>query len=535
MTRATSLDRAARRLGIELRPAQRRAAAALVDGRDVVVVLPTGAGKSAIFQAAGLARGALTLVVSPLRALQADQASGLDDAGVRAAALNSDLADGERAGLLAAVAAGEVEVLLAAPEQLGSDDLLEAVGGRVGLLAVDEAHCAVAWGMDFRPSYLSLGAVADALGRPPVAALTATAGPMTREDVAGFLGLHDPLEVVGDPVRANLHLAVEHRLDAAVARADLVAAVRKARGTGIVYVATTAEAEDLAADLDARRRPGVAFHGRLPAKRRAELVERYADGERMVVVATSAFGLGIDRPDVRFVHHLGPPETLEALYQEVGRAGRDDRPADATVFAPRSGGKRRAFAAGSAIVKPAVVMRALEAVRTGAASTVDDVARQLRCGPARAAQAAALLHAAGAARLDPDGSLVPVDGWDDELVLSAELDRWSARHRAARRADRLAVDRYLDGEGCRWSALAAHLGAAADPCGTCDRCRAGSVVEATAAAARWTPGSRVRHAGFGAGRVLQAVGDSLTILFDDAGERTLSSELVEQEGLLRPA
>jgi ATP-dependent DNA helicase RecQ len=533
MPRRDPLARAAARLGLDLRPEQQRAAAALVEGRDVVVVLPTGAGKSAVFQSAGLAIGRLTLVVSPLRALQADQVTGLVEHDIRAAALNSDLGAADRRELLDRVAAGGVEILHAAPEQLANDDLREAIeaGGGVGLLAVDEAHCAVAWGMDFRPSYLSLGAVADALGRPPVVALTATAGPATREDVITVLGLRDPLEVVADPVRPELHLAVDHSIDATTARSSLVHHVRRSRGTGIVYVATTAEADELAGDLDRGRRRAVAFHGRVGARQRAAILDRYAGGETMVVVATSAFGLGIDRADVRFVHHLGPPETLEALVQEVGRAGRDGDAATATVVAARAGGKRRAFAAGSAVVRPASVVNALALVRAGEVADVDGLARRLRIGPARAAQAAALLHAAGAVRLEPDGAVAAAAGWDDD-ALHRELSVWANRRRTAQRAARLAVDRYLDGEGCRWSTLAAHLGAAAEPCGTCDRCQAGAVPAADTA---FGPGTNVRHDSFGLGRVLEAVGDRITVLFDDAGERTLSSSLVEDEGLLRPA
>jgi ATP-dependent DNA helicase RecQ len=321
----------------ELRPEQLTAMEAVAAGRDVLAVSPTGAGKSAIYQVPAVLQDRPTLVVSPLVALQRDQRTRIvertrDDGAPEAVVINSMQRAEETREVWDVVDEGGAAYVFLAPEQLATTEVvnrLSEVG--IGLFVVDEAHCVSEWGHDFRPDYLRLGTVVAQLGRPPVLALTATAAPPVRADMLRVLGLDDPVEVIGSFDRPNLHLAAvlhrdeDQRRAAVVDRAVALAAENG--GRGLVYCAARAETGRLAEALRGRDVAAEAYHAGLGRARRDAVQDRFSSGATRVVVATSAFGMGIDLPDVRFVLHAASPASLDDYYQQVGRAGRNGEPA----------------------------------------------------------------------------------------------------------------------------------------------------------------------------------------------------------------
>jgi ATP-dependent DNA helicase RecQ len=306
----------------ELRAAQEDAIRGALAGRDTLCIMPTGSGKSAIYQIAGHLIPRATVIVSPLIALQRDQLDALEENGVgEAAAVNSLLGAAARREALAQLEEGALEFLFLAPEQLGNAETLARLrAARPSLFVVDEAHCISQWGHDFRPDYLKLGAVAEALGHPTILALTATASPRVREDIVAHLGMRDPRVLVHGFDRPNISLAVstfEHKREKHEA---LLAAVGEAEKPGIVYAATRKHAEAVGADLLARGVRAAVYHAGLRRGARDLIHTRFMAGDVDVIVATNAFGMGVDKPNVRFVFHYDPCDSLDAYYQ--GSAGR---------------------------------------------------------------------------------------------------------------------------------------------------------------------------------------------------------------------
>ncbi|HEX2102127.1 MAG TPA: RecQ family ATP-dependent DNA helicase [Solirubrobacteraceae bacterium] len=319
------------------RPGQAEAVAAALDGRDLLVVMPTGAGKSLCYQLPALLREELTLVVSPLVSLMQDQVEALERAVPGAAAVvNAQQDAAANRAVLARAAAGELRLLYVAPERFSSPGFLAAVRGiDVGLFVVDEAHCVSQWGHDFRPDYFRLGDAARWLGAQAIVASTATATPQVAADIAARLGLRDPVRVTTGFDRPNLSFAVVPCRGPADKRARLAAALAEPDALpAIVYAGTRVETERVAADLTgALGVEVVAYHAGLPREARAEAQRRFMGGDVRVVVATNAFGMGVDKADVRTVAHASVPGSVEAYYQEAGRAGRDGRPARALLLA----------------------------------------------------------------------------------------------------------------------------------------------------------------------------------------------------------
>jgi len=320
----------------EFRDGQARVLAAL-EGADVLAVMPTGSGKSLCYVMPALASGR-TLVVSPLIALMQDQVEALQAVGVPATFINSQLDRHEKNRRYTDFVEGRAPLLYVAPEQFQNAALVAGLRrAGVTLLAVDEAHCISEWGHNFRPDYLQLGAVRELLGQPRTLALTATANPRVRRDIRERLGLDGGVhEVVTSVDRPNLTLAVEPIAGLAARREWVVGHARERAGmAGIVYARTRRGVDELAARLREASVEAAAYHAGLSREERTRVQRRFTLGETPVIVATNAFGMGIDKPDVRYVVHMNMPGRLEAYYQEAGRAGRDGEPADCTLLYAR--------------------------------------------------------------------------------------------------------------------------------------------------------------------------------------------------------
>jgi len=550
-----TIDRLTRaELGFGLRPDQARAVDVVVAGGDALVVMPTGAGKSAIYQAAGGALPGCTLVVSPLLALQADQVESIGSAFGGAVALNSLQGTAEQRDALASIREGDVEFVLVAPETLVSDEVVQALrDAPTSLIAVDEAHCISTWGHDFRPDYLALRAIAERLGRPPVLALTASAAPPVRAEIVAQLGLRDPTVIVAGFEREEIHLAVEPVDDLDAAQQRAVALARELPGRGLVYVARRKEAEQLAEELSGADVPALAYHAGMSRGRRDEVLERFGS-EDLTVVATNAFGMGIDVPDVRFVIHVEPPESLDAYYQEVGRAGRDSEAAWAVCLTVRGRASRRR-ATGGSTDEPGDLAKVVAAVRDGATGLAA-VRGRTGLPERRLRSMVADLLTAGVLRRR--GRRLAAGRSADDLDPVIALQEQRARVADSRSA---MMRRYLEVPRCRWRTLLAYFGETVDEegdgetehhdggwCGHCDVCddRAAAARGAEGAAAEvrddgeivsdpdatFGPGQAVRHATFGRGTVVDRGDGELTVLFDEAGYRVLSEEVVERDGIL---
>ena len=317
-----------------LRPGQRDAIHSLLEGRDTLLVQPTGSGKSAVYQIAGALLEGSTLVISPLIALQKDQADAIEASKLEATAVvNSTLSSSEHAETLQAIEEGRVEYIFLAPEQLRREETLERLRtANASLIAIDEAHCISQWGHDFRPDYLNLRHVVEALDHPPVLAMTATASPEVRAEIVEKLGLNNPRVLVHGFDRPNISLRVDTFSTKDQKIESLLRRVEFADKPGIVYVATHKAAESIASDLQEMGVDAVFYHGGLKPKEREEIQNRFMGGDVPVIVATNAFGMGVDKPDIRFVYHADVSDSLDAYYQEVGRAGRDGETAEAVLF-----------------------------------------------------------------------------------------------------------------------------------------------------------------------------------------------------------
>jgi ATP-dependent DNA helicase RecQ len=316
------------------RPGQNEIVEQLLAGRDVLAVMPTGAGKSICYQVPALLMPGITIVVSPLVSLMKDQVGALVQAGVAAAFLNNSLTDNQKALMLHRAREGWYKIIYVAPERLEMPGFQRFAQERcISMVTVDEAHCISQWGQDFRPSYLKIKAFVDSLPtRPVVSAFTATATSHVRADIRENLTLQNPYEVTTGFDRPNLHFATQHCLPSQKPQALLDLVLREGENTGIIYCSTTKQVDETAALLQQHGIRAAAYHAKLDAEIRQRSQDDFLYDRIQVMVATNAFGMGIDKSNVRFVIHYNMPKDLESYYQEAGRAGRDGEPARCTLL-----------------------------------------------------------------------------------------------------------------------------------------------------------------------------------------------------------
>jgi len=487
------------------RPGQEELVRAAMAGRDALGVLPTGGGKSVCYQVPALALGGLTLVITPLISLMEDQVRRAVAAGLRAAHMSAGQEAAVRRDTLERARAGALDILFVAPERLSLAGFVEALGSEgIRLLAVDEAHCISEWGHEFRPSYREIGRVR-ALVRAPVLALTATATPHVRTDVVASLSLRDPLVVVRSFDRPNLSWAVLRGGGYAERARRVGRLLRRVPGSAIVYAPTRQTVDDV---RDALAGLGIlteAYHAGLAAAERTRVQETFMSGACRVVVATNAFGMGIDKADVRLVAHIQLPGTLEAYYQEAGRAGRDGKESWCVAFhGPEDGALARGFTDRSH--PPAEVLRAVHRALRERADGSGEVRLEPAaaeeglpgaCAPDQLRGALLALARGGGLRILGDLGALEVREAESQAARQAQPLRVGVLP-SARLAPALAlrqgaleklgaVRRYAATRGCRRRALLAYFGEEAPRrCGACDRCLGGILRRAsTPAQALW--------------------------------------------------
>jgi ATP-dependent DNA helicase RecQ len=527
----------------ELRPGQEEVIRLVLEGHDVLSVMPTGFGKSAIYQIAALFIKGPTVVVSPLIALQKDQVDFLGTQGVaEAAVVNSTIPAADKRDAFEDLGDGQLEFLFLSPEQLANEETLKQLADNPpSLFVVDEAHCLSEWGHDFRPDYMRLGRVIENLKRPRVLALTATASPNVRDDIVQRLAMKDHRVVVWGFDRPNIHLAVERCPDEYTKTRVLIERVKDAPKPGIVYVATRGHAEQVAKDLADAGLKAVHYHGGMKAADRHKIQDGFMSDEHEVIVATNAFGMGVDKPDVRFVIHYDIPESIDSYYQEVGRAGRDGEPADAILlFRPEDVGVRRAMAAGGKLTVDQVE-DIVEAV-SDRSDPVDTktLAEATELSKSKVAKTINRLEEVGAVQVLDGGEILPAQKKIDASAVAEEAVREHDAYRNYRLGRVEIMKDYAETRDCRRRYLLTYFGEKTDGlCHHCDNCEEGVAAKHDAKKEQEDESlpfplkSRVTHKKLGEGTVMRYEADKVVVLFDTEGYKSIVAQFAVDKGLMK--
>ena len=461
----------------QFRPGQEDVIRSIVAGNDTVAIMPTGAGKSLCYQLPALHLPGTTVVVSPLISLMKDQCDKLNELGVTARQVNSTIRDSDVGLILDEIRAGGVDFVFATPERLENTEFLDTLRRvPLDLFVIDEAHCLSEWGHDFRPAFLSLSSGIKALGSPTVLALTATATPRVLEDIVRQLGLRNPETFNLGVYRENLRYGVHHTATDLAKQQRLVTLLRETDGSGIVYVATIRQCEAVSRLLEAEGLAAERYHGRLNASSRHETQDRFMAGAFKAIVATNAFGMGIDKADIRFVVHYDMPGSLESYYQESGRAGRDGLPTWCVLLYRLEDRRTHQFFMGGKYPGAEDILGVRDAlISLGADEAPVSIPQvQESARPVAKTKVRSVLSMMKDLRVVRElrGSKYRLTKADISSQAIEDLARQYAARSEGDREKLVRMARYAQSARCRWKELLDYFGEGDefDRCGVCDNC-----------------------------------------------------------------